>query len=65
MGGNNIVGGLEHEICKIRENQTREIIKHGLELGVIFMIRLLPIRMEPVSSLSERRSGTLQSVRNM
>ena len=47
----------------IDEEHSREIIKRGLDLGVNFYDRRLPIREAQVSSLSDVRSGISQSVR--
>ena len=47
----------------IDEEHSREIIKRGLDLGVNFYDRRLPIREAQVSSLSDVRSGISHSVR--
>ena len=47
----------------IDEEHSREIIKRGLDLGVNFYDRRLPISEAQVSSLSDVRSGISQSVR--
>jgi hypothetical protein len=47
----------------IDEEHSREIIKRGLDLGVISMTLLSLIRAEPANSMWEGRSETLQNVR--